>query len=102
MQSISLTLGAPVTVALAPPEISHWGPYQFPGLERLPDGRIRVSFQIGADSATAVGLPPMQAVSSDEGRSWTVLPLSKGCGGGSSKPLQDLCIRRVQNKGIPE
>jgi hypothetical protein len=74
MQSISLTLGAPVTVALAPPEISHWGPYQFPGLARLPDGRIQVSFHVEADSATAYGLPPARAVSADDGRTWTMLP----------------------------
>ena len=35
-----LELSEPVTVAMAPPEVKGWGPYQFPGLERLPDGRI--------------------------------------------------------------
>lgn len=30
-----LELSEPVTVALAPPEVKAWGPYQFPGLERL-------------------------------------------------------------------
>jgi len=82
---VCMTLGNPVTVALAPPEVRHWGPYQFPGLERLPDRRIRISFQVGADSATACGLPPMQAVSADEGKTWTVLPLAKaGAGAGSA------------------
>lgn len=71
----------PVTVTLAPPEIRQWGPYQFPGLERLPDGRIQVSSQGGADSATAYGVPPMQAVSADEGKTWTVLPLAKNTTG---------------------
>ncbi len=75
MDKLNVELGEPVTVVQAPANIRAWGPYQFPGLERLADGVIRVSFQVGADSATAVGLPPMQAVSADEGKTWTVLPL---------------------------
>jgi hypothetical protein len=70
----ALVLGTPVIVALAPPEVRKWGPYQFPGLARLPDGRIQVSFHVEADSATAYGLPPARAVSADEGKSWTMLP----------------------------
>jgi hypothetical protein len=64
----------PVTVTLAPPEVRQWGPYQFPGLARLPDRRIQVSFHVEADSATAYGLPPARAVSADEGKTWTMLP----------------------------
>lgn len=71
---ISMTLGSPVTVALAPPEVTKWGPYQFPGLARLSDGRIQVSFHVEADSATAYGLPPARAVSADEGLTWTMQP----------------------------
>ncbi len=71
---VHIQLGEPVTVALAPPEVREWGPYQFPGLARLPDGRIQLNFHVEADSATAYGLPPAQAVSSDEGRSWQLLP----------------------------
>ncbi len=69
-----LELGEPVTVALAPPDVRGWGPYQFPGLERLPDGTIRLSFHVEADSATAYGKPPARAVSADEGRTWKLLP----------------------------
>lgn len=69
-----MNLREPVTVALAPADIRQWGPYQFPGLERLPDGRIRVSFHVEADSATAYGMPPACAVSADEGKTWTMLP----------------------------
>jgi hypothetical protein len=72
--TIQITLGEPVTVALAPPEVRDWGPYQFPGLARLPDGRIQVSFHVEADSATAYGMPPACAVSANEGRTWTLLP----------------------------
>ena len=73
-QTVNLLLGEPVTVTLAPPEVRGWGPYQFPGLSRLPDGRIQVSFHVEADSATAYGLPPARAVSADEGRTWEQLP----------------------------
>lgn len=67
-------LEEPVTVALAPPEVRDWGPFQFPMLSRLTDGAIQVSFHVEADSATAYGLPPARAVSADEGRTWTLLP----------------------------
>ena len=104
MQTVQLELTEPVTVTLAPPQIRHWGPYQFPGLERLPDGSIRVGFQVGADSATAVGLPPMQAVSSDEGRSWAVLPLAQDATGAVSctqPPLRLSNGERIQIKMLP-
>ncbi len=74
MKTVSLHFDDPVTVALAPPDIRHWGPYQFPGLARLPDGRIQLSYHVEADSATAYGLPPARAVSPDDGQTWTVLP----------------------------
>jgi len=94
----------PVTVTLAPPEIRQWGPYQFPGLERLLDGRLQISFQIGADSATAVGLPPMQAVSADDGKTWTVLPLANDTTGAVSctqAPLRLANGERIQIKMLP-
>lgn len=69
-----IDLGKPVVVVLAPAEVRGWGPYQFPGLERLPDGQIRISIQVEADSALSYGLPCLQAVSADEGKTWTVLP----------------------------
>lgn len=69
-----IELGEPVVVAMAPANIRGWGAYQFPGLDRLPDGKIRISIQVEADSALSYGLPCMQAVSADEGKTWTVLP----------------------------
>lgn len=74
-------LGEPLTVVLAPAEVRGWGPYQFPGLARLSDGRIQVSFHVEADSATAYGLPPARALSTDEGRTWTLLPREQAAGG---------------------
>lgn len=65
-----IELGNPVVVVQAPASIRGWGPYQFPGLVRLPDGRIQLSFHVEADSCTAYGLPPACAVSADDGRTW--------------------------------
>ncbi|MSP12498.1 MAG: exo-alpha-sialidase [Chloroflexi bacterium] len=73
-EQVHITLSQPVTVALAPPEVQDWGPYQFPGLARLPDGRMQVSFHVEADSATAYGLPPARAISTDTGKTWTLQP----------------------------
>jgi hypothetical protein len=72
--NLRIELSEPATVAMAPPRIHGWGPYQFPGLARLPDGRIQVSFHVEADSAAAYGLPPARAISADEGKSWSLLP----------------------------
>ena len=76
-----IQLSEPVTVTLAPPEVRGWGPYQFPCLIRLPDGRIRLTFHMEADSATAYGLPPGSAVSADEGRTWKMEPRGESSGG---------------------
>jgi hypothetical protein len=84
MQPVYLTLDEPITVVQAAPEMRQWGPYQFPGLQRLPDGRIQIGFQMCADSATAVGLPPMLAVSTDEGETWTFLPPAKDANGAAN------------------
>lgn len=99
-----MTLGDPITVVQALPDVRYWGPYQFPGLERLPNGEIQISFQIGADSATACGLPPMQAVSADEGKTWTVLPLAKAGAGAGSATQAALALPngdRIQIKMLP-
>ncbi|MFM8984567.1 MAG: sialidase family protein [Planctomycetia bacterium] len=79
-----VTLGEPVVVAMAPAEVRGWGPYQFPGLERLPDGTIRLSFHVEADSALSYGLPPARGISTDEGKTWTLLPKEEVGRGASS------------------
>ena len=38
-----LVLHEPVVVARGPVDLRHWGPWQFPGIQRLPDGRILVT-----------------------------------------------------------
>jgi hypothetical protein len=69
-----LTLGTPVVVSQGPPDLKDWGPWQFPAIERLADGRLHVSFHIAADSAKAYGLPVGHAVSADNGSTWQALP----------------------------
>jgi len=69
-RTASLTLGEPVIVAQASPEVAGWGPYQFPRIERLADGTLHVAYHVRADSATAYGLSCGHAVSRDDGQSW--------------------------------
>lgn len=85
-----IELGNPVVVVQAPATIRGWGPYQFPGLVRLPDGRIQLSFHVEADSALSYGLPPARAISADEGKTWTLQPkeeAGKGSAAAWSAPL---------------
>ena len=65
-----ITLGEPVLVSQAPVEVKKWGPWQFPHLERLADGRIHLEFHVEADSVTAYGLPTRHALSADDGGTW--------------------------------
>ena len=65
-----ITLGEPVLVHQAPLGLTRWGPWQFPHLERLADGRIHLEFHVEADSATAYGLPTEHALSADGGQTW--------------------------------
>ncbi|MCX5660487.1 MAG: sialidase family protein [Planctomycetota bacterium] len=66
----TLTLGQPAFVAQAAPDVTGWGPYQFPWIERLADGSLHITFHLHADSATAYGSTNGHAVSRDEGRTW--------------------------------
>lgn len=72
--SVTLSLSEPRTVAIAPPEIQDWGPYQFCGLSRMPDSRILLTYHLEADSSHAYGMPPGCAISSDDGKTWTTEP----------------------------
>jgi len=67
---MNVDLSEPVIVSQASPEVTNWGPWQFPRIERLADGNLHVEFHIEADSPTAYGLPMGHAVSRDQGRSW--------------------------------
>ena len=70
MNSFAVKLDDPVIIAQADPSIRHWGPFQFPLIERLPDGRRSCAYHIEADSASSYGKVPGYAVSMDEGRTW--------------------------------
>ena len=53
--SPSITLGDPVVVAQGPADIRHWGPWQFPYIERLADGGLHVIYHLEADAYQAYG-----------------------------------------------
>jgi hypothetical protein len=77
---VNVRLGDPIVVAQGPFDVQNWGPYQFPALERLPDGRVHIRYHIEADSARAYGLVCGHAVSSDSGCTWEPVknPAGKG------------------------
>ncbi len=66
----TIVLHEPVVVSQAPADLRQWGPWQFPAVQRLPDGRLAVAFHVEADSATAYGMPRRVLLSADEGQSW--------------------------------
>ena len=49
-----------------------WGPWQYPTLSKADDGTIVLSCGSGADSSTSFGKELNWAVSTDDGRSWSV------------------------------
>ncbi|MCY3899051.1 MAG: sialidase family protein [Caldilineaceae bacterium] len=76
-----ITLGEPVLIDQAPVGLREWGPWQFPHLERLADGRIHLEFHVEADSVTAYGLPTRHALSADDGRTWEQVDVRDARGG---------------------
>lgn len=81
MKKVRISLGAPALIAQAPPEVRHWGPYQFPEVERLADGRLHCRYHVELDSATAYGKDGGHAVSSDNGATWREEKPFMGVGG---------------------
>ena len=70
--SAKLRLGEPVLVSMGPPLAKvGWGPYQFPGLSRMSDGRIALSYHAVMDTCEDYGKERSWAVSSDDGKTWT-------------------------------
>jgi hypothetical protein len=67
---LNITQHDPVVVSQAPPDIRNWGPWQFPAIQRLPDGRLAVGYHVESDSATAYGKPPGMGISYDDGTTW--------------------------------
>lgn len=96
---MKLVLHDPAVVSRAPPDIRSWGPWQFPRLQRLEDGRLLLEFHKEADSAAAYGLPPGQAVSEDDGATWRNAPPT-GIQAGLRLPNSDL-LRACQRPSPP-
>ena len=68
--SLSVKISNPVVVAQAPASIREWGPWQFPEVERMADGRLHATFHIHKDSAASYGKPKAHALSADNGQTW--------------------------------
>ena len=79
--NVQVSLGRPVIVAQASPDVKGWGPWQFPFMERLADGAVYLEYHVEADSATAYGLPTGKAVSSDRGKTWKAAQSPPAAGG---------------------
>ena len=54
-----------------------WGPYEFPEIGRMPDGRLIVKWHLGEDTLADLCKVPGYAVSDDEGETWKSLDISK-------------------------
>jgi hypothetical protein len=72
-KSLKIALDEPVVVAVVargPVEERRWGFYQFPGIERLADGSLHVSYSKQLDSPTTYGIPRVHLLSYDNGSTW--------------------------------
>lgn len=63
-----MTLGEPIIVSQAPADVRSWGPWQFPLIEQLGDGRFHIEFHVEKDSVASYGKPVAHMVSTD--RRW--------------------------------
>ena len=71
---MKLKISDPIVVSRGPDSrTAGWGPYQFPSLSLLPDGRIVCTHSVGADSCTEYGkkVSGNCHVSEDGGLTWT-------------------------------
>jgi hypothetical protein len=67
---LAVGMGPERVVALSPTNVvNQWGPWQFPSIDRLADGRLHVWFNTGRDSAVDYGVEA-HYVSSDTGLTW--------------------------------
>jgi hypothetical protein len=96
---MKIILHDPVIVSQAPASVRAWGPWQFPLLLPLKDGRLLLEFHQEADSALAYGLPVGQMISADGGSSWTEVP-APGLMAGLRLPNGDE-LRAVQALSVP-
>ena len=71
---MKLNISDPIVVSRGPDSrTTGWGPYQFPALTLLPDGRILCSHSVGADSCSEYGKKATGNchISEDGGKTWT-------------------------------
>ena len=70
-KKVCVTLSDPVAVAVGPETMEGvWGPFQFPVLYELTDGRLLYTWEISPDDAATLGSPVGCAVSADQGKTW--------------------------------
>jgi hypothetical protein len=96
---MKISLNDPIIVSQAPPDLKSWGPWQFPLLQRLEDGRLLLEYHREEDSAKAYGLPAGQAVSDDDGANWQELA-APGIASGLRLPDGSL-LRALQRQSLP-
>ncbi len=101
MKNVIITMEEPKVVAQADPSVHRWGPYQFPGLNRLKDGRIHINYHLHEDSATAYGKETGHAVFDEAAGRWVSLPQAEVPDNGYAMPNGDL-IRPVHLRSVPE
>lgn len=56
---------------MAPADKRDWGWYQFPTIERLPNGALLIQYQLWQDTQDSQGTPRGKAVSTDDGKTWS-------------------------------
>ena len=75
---MKLKVGEEKIIAFSPKMAQmEWGPYEFPEIGRMPDGRILVKWHQARDYLADFGTTPGFAVSEDEGETWYPIDLSK-------------------------
>jgi hypothetical protein len=96
---MKVILHDPVVVSQAPAALRAWGPWQFPLLQSLGDGRLLLEYHREADSARAYGLPGGQSISADGGETWEEVP-APGIIAGLRLPDGDE-LRAIQEPSLP-
>lgn len=68
---MKLNISDPILISMGPESRkAGWGPYQFPEMKKLPDGRLLVAFNDRPDSEVAFGTERRCFVSADNGSNW--------------------------------
>ena len=72
---VRITMSDPVVVGRGPKTVeSAWGPYQFPMLYKMNDGRLLYTYETSPDDCATYGSPVACCVSDDNGATWTEVP----------------------------